>query len=88
MAEWLKAADCKSAHVCVRWFESSSAHHLRGLCESASPLLLESFLENYKNLSTIRTVARAVEWARLESECACKRTEGSNPSLSAIFANP
>lgn len=28
MAEWLKAADCKSAHVSVRWFESSSAHHL------------------------------------------------------------
>ena len=28
MAEWLKAADCKSAHVCVHWFESSPAHQL------------------------------------------------------------
>ena len=27
MAEWLKAADCKSAHVSVRRFESFSAHH-------------------------------------------------------------
>ena len=26
---------------------------------------------------------RAVEGARLESVCVCKRTEGSNPSLSA-----
>jgi hypothetical protein len=27
VAEWLKAADCKSARVCVRWFESSPLHH-------------------------------------------------------------
>ena len=27
MAEWLKAADCKSARVSVRWFESSPVHH-------------------------------------------------------------
>jgi hypothetical protein len=27
VAEWLKAADCKSARVSVRWFESSPAHH-------------------------------------------------------------
>ena len=26
MAEWLKAADCKSALVRVRWFESTSSH--------------------------------------------------------------
>ena len=26
MAEWLKAADCKSVLVRVRWFESISAH--------------------------------------------------------------
>ena len=25
MAEWLKAADCKSVHVCVRRFESYSS---------------------------------------------------------------
>ena len=30
MAEWLKAADCKSAHVSVRRFESFSAHHFLG----------------------------------------------------------
>ena len=28
MAEWLKAADCKSAHVSVRRFEPYSAHKL------------------------------------------------------------
>ena len=28
MAEWLKAADCKSAHVSVRRFESFPAHQL------------------------------------------------------------
>ena len=27
VAEWLKAADCKSARVCVRWFESNPLHH-------------------------------------------------------------
>ena len=25
--EWLKGADCKSAGVCLRWFESSPRHH-------------------------------------------------------------
>ena len=29
VAEWLKAADCKSARASVRWFESSPLHHLR-----------------------------------------------------------
>lgn len=28
VAEWLKAADCKSARASVRWFESSPVHHL------------------------------------------------------------
>ena len=27
VAEWLKAADCKSARASVRWFESSPVHH-------------------------------------------------------------
>ncbi len=27
VAEWLKAADCKSARVSVHWFESSPVHH-------------------------------------------------------------
>ena len=27
VAEWLKAADCKSARVSVHWFESSPFHH-------------------------------------------------------------
>lgn len=31
MAEWLKAADCKSVLVRVRWFESISAHQLKTL---------------------------------------------------------
>jgi hypothetical protein len=26
VAEWLKAADCKSARFSVRWFESSPVH--------------------------------------------------------------
>ena len=28
VAEWLKAADCKSARASVRWFESSPLHHI------------------------------------------------------------
>ena len=28
VAEWLKAADCKSARFSVRWFESSPVHQL------------------------------------------------------------
>tara|TARA_R110000787_G_scaffold168978_4_gene281720 strand:+ start:895 stop:1125 length:231 start_codon:yes stop_codon:yes gene_type:complete len=28
VAEWLMAADCKSARESVRWFESSPVHHL------------------------------------------------------------
>ncbi len=28
VAEWLMAADCKSARESVRWFESSPHHHL------------------------------------------------------------
>ena len=28
MAEWSIAADCKSAELSLRWFESSSLHHL------------------------------------------------------------
>ncbi len=35
--------------------------------------------------TTFRTGAGVVERARLESECAGNGTEGSNPSLSAIF---
>lgn len=31
-----------------------------------------------------RRGARAVEWGGLENRCASNRTEGSNPSLSAI----
>ena len=27
MPEWLKGADCKSAGLRLRWFESNSAHH-------------------------------------------------------------
>ena len=27
MPEWLKGADCKSAGVSLRWFESNSLHH-------------------------------------------------------------
>src|SRR3982751_3050026 len=29
VAEWLKAADCKSARASVRWFESSPLHQRR-----------------------------------------------------------
>ena len=31
VAEWLKAADCKSARASVRWFESSPVHHTNAL---------------------------------------------------------
>ena len=36
VAEWLKAADCKSARASVRWFESSPLHHHPGLHQSPS----------------------------------------------------
>ncbi len=32
-----------------------------------------------------RRDARAVEWGGLENRCSCKRTQGSNPCLSAFF---
>ena len=31
MPEWLKGADCKSAGLRLRWFESNSAHHFSDL---------------------------------------------------------
>ena len=31
MAEWLKAADCKSVLERVQWFESISAHQIYGI---------------------------------------------------------
>jgi carboxyl-terminal processing protease len=44
VAEWLKAADCKSARFSVRWFESSPVHQYiisnsSGCLESRDPLL-------------------------------------------------
>ncbi len=36
MAEWLKATDCKSVDVSLRWFESTSAHFIEpGLARKA-----------------------------------------------------
>ena len=37
MAEWLKAADCKSARVSVRWFESTPVH--QPVCKFAEKTL-------------------------------------------------
>ena len=37
VAEWLKAADCKSARASVRWFESSPLHHSPMRIFQASP---------------------------------------------------
>ena len=36
VAEWLKAADCKSARASVRWFESSPLHHRRDVTDSSA----------------------------------------------------
>ncbi len=54
MAEWLMAADCKSAGVTLRWFKSDSAHfhkrphssvveHFIGNEEVMSSSLIEGF---------------------------------------------
>jgi hypothetical protein len=42
MPEWLKGADCKSAGLRLRWFESSSAHHhiINDLGSRKAPFLL------------------------------------------------
>ena len=38
VAEWLKAADCKSALARVRWFESSPVHHSDAFQRSSGAL--------------------------------------------------
>ena len=44
VAEWLKAADCKSARVCVRWFESSPVHQYMQKYAKHRALLLRTLL--------------------------------------------
>ena len=31
VAEWLKAAVCKTVDLCLRWFESNPLHHKAGV---------------------------------------------------------
>ena len=48
VAEWLKAADCKSARASVRWFESSPLHQL--------------FLSNRIPIELAKTRSRPLLW--------------------------
>jgi hypothetical protein len=41
VAEWLKAADCKSAGFILRWFESSPLHHFCSFCSVVSRCSLQ-----------------------------------------------
>jgi hypothetical protein len=61
VAEWLKAADCKSARVTVRWFESSPVHQFIRLANwnrrdlvsyrKADPALVPSFEARLRPIS-------------------------------------
>ena len=55
MAEWLKAADCKSVLVRVRWFESISAH--QELSSILKRILLFLFL--IKKMDSKRRIRKA-----------------------------
>ena len=49
MAEWLKAADCKSVLVRVRWFESISAHQKNSILKYRYCFLF-AFWSNLKRM--------------------------------------
>ena len=64
MAEWLKAADCKSAHVSVRRFESFPAHHIKtftgGLAQLVERLLCkQNVIGSNPVSSTIFSIMRS-----------------------------
>ncbi len=75
VAEWLKAAVLKTVERKFRGFESYLLRHL---------YFTRPHLVSYPTPINRRGV-RAVEGARLESVCTLTGTEGSNPSLSAIW---
>ena len=52
VAEWLKAADCKSARASVRWFESSPLHHRRAQAVRGTGFGLERTSEARGDLVT------------------------------------
>src|SRR3546814_3078365 len=56
VAEWLKAADCKSARVSVRWFESSPVHHppIRGC--PPNPLEMAENLAYHRWVGPLRPI--------------------------------
>ena len=39
VAEWLKAAVCKTVDLCLRWFESNPLHHMSGCSLMVEPLV-------------------------------------------------
>ena len=62
MPEWLKGADCKSASVSLRWFESISTHHLKNeqLREPKGSLFVNDYLDGC--LNTAFTGRRMCRW--------------------------
>src|SRR3954451_17520449 len=71
VAEWLKAADCKSARASVRWFESSPLHHDEIGC----------FLPFSRELGSIR-----MRRAALQPALAISRSLRAFPSTPAASA--
>jgi hypothetical protein len=65
VAEWLKAADCKSARASVRWFESSPLHHpsprpRAGIwCGFPAAALIEIALRSYSHPNRVELHTRA-----------------------------
>ena len=72
MAEWFKAAVLKTVVRKYRGFESYLLRHFNTQARSTAK-------------AKIRRGDREADGARLLSECTLTRTEGSNPSLSAIL---
>jgi predicted ester cyclase len=47
VAEWLKAADCKSAHASVRWFESSPVHQFPVMARWESEMTIHKLVGEF-----------------------------------------
>ena len=88
VAEWLKAADCKSARASVRWFESSPVHH-----NPPKPLVIQ-WLEKglpfgpFVHLSELHrtySVIQGVEASLLERRCPDLERSNSGQAAFSFF---
>ena len=87
VAEWLKAADCKSARASVRWFESSPVHHFQILRHPQAPRKMQALRRRRPQVRTSATDHFALAlfvwaWAWAVSRPVAVRIAGPN-SLTA-----